>query len=275
MKKPLMRNEKGLTLIELIVAMAIMTLLSLMVTEVTVVTMRSMINSTDIGVANGNAKEIMNQMTNDLRQAGQAMTTPTRPIFSTLSSSAETRLCITLYGVNLDGMVPGGTDDQDDVVCYYYTPPSGSDPSATNYVPGYIDRAQGSGGGAPPAALRARMSSPLTDIVSMSVDYCRPSGTVPGTYTCSSTVDTSNSLLTNASCVFQIRITMQVRRTARTAADASLIGELAPVTLKTTVEPRNVVFAALHQDSDRDGTYIDCCDPDQATLATWCPPPQE
>ena len=270
LKRSQFRNEKGFTLVELMVALVIMTILTAIVSEITIVTVRTMVESTDLGIATTNAKSVLRQMTDDIRSAGVPMNGAPYAI-STSSNSKQ--ICITAYGVNLDALV-NGTDIDTDIICYKHIPPNGDDPSKPSYQPGYIMMAHGSGGGDPSwGVLGQRVTSHRTDIVDMTFEYCRPKAGNPGSYECDSTGNSgATSLTTNDKCVFQIRISMSVARSPNTVKT----GPPPTTQLKATVAPRNIIFTAIHQDANSDD-LIDCCDHTVTGKSdvTWCPPAQK
>ena len=270
MKKAL-KSQSGMTLIELLIVCAIMVVVFTAILNITMHTVRIMVLSAQENIAETGAKAILSRISEDVRMAGPT-TGGGGGAGAFWDASGIDRIYITKYGKNLDAFsVPNNGDLFSDVSCYEYFPSSGVRGSA-GYVPGRIYAGSDNGDSLCAGAAMTQISEVSLDIENFEIQYCRPAAGVPGTYSCSSTLDQPGNMTNNSDCVWQVRISIRAQRIAKYGAGET--ASPAQVVMSTTVKPRNLYFASLTKNENKN-CFIDCCDGAYAGAdVDWCPPPK-
>jgi prepilin-type N-terminal cleavage/methylation domain-containing protein len=273
MKKHL-KDQRGLSLIELLIAVAIMVVVAVAVTNIMMHTIRIALLNSQETISESGAQNIVRRIAEDVRAA----TSFAGGLGASSNAGPPVTIIMRLYGHNLDSYAtasPIKDDPNYDISCYSFTAPSPPGGRGTaGYIPGYIKAGMDNGDPTDGTCIGSmtQLSGASTDVVDFQVRYCRPSNGVPGTYTCSSNV-VAGSMTTDSTCVWMVKIFIKTQRLAKLYySDAHPI-----TTYSTASRPRNTYLAALSKKQDDDGDqYPDCCDADKTGAAnvTWCPPPK-
>lgn len=271
MKKAL-KSQSGMSLMELLIVCAIMVVVYTAVLQLTMHTVRIMVFSAQENISEMGAKAILTRISEDVRMAGPT-TGGGGGAGAFWDASGVDRIYITKYGRNLDAFsVPNNGDLYSDVACYEYFPPSGVR-GAAGYIPGRIRAGTDSGDSTCAGAAMTQISETSLDIKSFEIQYCRPSDGVPGTYNCSATLDQPGNMNNNSDCVWQVRVSILAQRLTKWG-----VGETASpaqVVQSTTIKPRNLYFASLTKNENKND-FADCCDAAYVgTDIAWCPPPRK
>ena len=264
MKK--IHNQSGMTLVELMFTIAIMGVVFSAVAGIMTRTARVIINQSRENMAETSGKLILMRIAEDVRMAYDTNVSGGAGAF--WDASDQHNIFITKRENKDQYSVPNNGDNFDDVSCYQFIPPTGvyGDPG---YIPGYILAGSDSGDSLCVNSDMSIISDSNIDILDLSVDYCRPSNGLPGTYSCATNVSEPGTMATSSACVWLVKLHITTRRlpTLKYAESTPL------ASYTTAVKPRNLYLSALATDSDKNDV-VDCCDAVHVgTDVTWCPPP--
>jgi prepilin-type N-terminal cleavage/methylation domain-containing protein len=283
-KNSALSNQRGFSLPELLVVMALMAVVAVAIAEVTMRTVSAMLMATSQNMAQSSVEQIVTKIAEDVRSAGRTDKKAIR------SGSNGTSLIFTRFGQNLDAFAPGNSDMNFDEACYQFIQPNGTDPFSTAYRSGYISGGVGSGGQSPACPNMYRLTDQFSDVRDLKFQYCRPTGSA-GSYNCS-TVAIANEpglddyndgtpaggdLVNTAACVWMVKISVKYSRKYNKNGPQinPTYYQNAVSTYETSVTPRNIEKMAnfMNNKENGDSDIQDCCDPFFAYSADWCKPP--
>jgi prepilin-type N-terminal cleavage/methylation domain-containing protein len=265
-----MKNQKGFTLTELLVVMAIMTFIALAIVEVMIKTASAMIMQTSVNIAQSSVEQVISRMAEDIRQAGS------NDLEHIKTGSNPTKIIFTRFGQNLDAYVGEKKDMNYDIACYDFIAPSGTDPFNDGYRGGYIEGGSGSGDTSSCANIYP-LTDTYSDVRDMVISYYHPSGS-NGELTGFDQIDNTSipdeDYRGTAACVFMVKIWVKYSRKYNKTGNAmnSTYYENSAKEYSTAVAPRNIITMSAGIDNDKD--YIqDCCDSNAGGYdADWCKP---
>lgn len=241
--KKIQDTDGVFSIADMVIAAIITTIMTIAVAATMIGTARAYVAVADQSLSQGNAKWVLDRMKEEILQA-----------FPILPASDDEEIMFTKHGVNLDSNDPA--DAGTDTVCYDFVAPSPPPTGDANcpsfeqdYEPGSIWRGVGSGGGAncaKPGDYR-RVTDNMTDIRSLRIEYCVPTGTIVGEYDCTAAPENP--------CVWQVVISMTVAR--RFHPPGSALFNVDPLEsayqMKTIARPRNIYLSCFSIDTDYNG----------------------
>lgn len=263
-------NQKGMTLIELMIACVILIVLSTAIVDVMMRTAHLVLQQSRQEMAETSGKAILARIAEDVRMATYTKISLSAGAF--WDSSDISNIYITKAENKDQYAVPSNGDNNNDVSCYEWLPPAGiyGETEGTDaYIPGRIMAGTDSGDSLCDNQYKSILSDTTIDVLDFRIDYCRPANGVAGTYSCTNNVSEPGTMSTNSQCVWLVKLNISTRRlpTINTA-------EKHPIAQYTTaVKPRNLYLMGLATDDDKNAK-VDCCDAGfVGTDVTWCPPP--
>lgn len=258
-------NQRGFSLIEVMVVMVIAIILFTAVSEVTYHATRLVLLNAQENVAESGARNVIMRMGEDIVSAAEPQTGggSSGPFWS---QSDDTQIYITKHGKDLDA------DGRDDIACYKWTAPAGTWGSAA-YKPGYVKGGVDNGDSICASTDMAQVTDPVTDVQLLEFNYCRPTpgGVAPGTFSCTSLLDEPGTdYVSDSQCVWQVRIRIKATRIFNQLKDGQGPKDYA---MTTSIKPRNIYMQAVNKDVNKN-EIIDCCDATYTGAGTsWCPKP--
>lgn len=275
-------NQKGFTLTELMVAIAILTIITVAVARVMVTAIGAVMVGTRQSIAQSSVEQVINLIAEDIRQAGSDDQKHIR------TGSNGTSVIFTRYQQNLDGYSNNG-DMNFDHACYSFVGPTSSNAYSDSYRPGYIRGGSGSGDPDNPGCPNVYpLTDTYADVRDFRIEFCRPGEDSVGDYDCTMTpIDNSGiivqepnlpDLTDSAACVWLVKISATYSRRYITKGDTVDPSYYSDATFEsqTAVMLRNPYIMSTFKDQDKDG-FVDCCDKDfrrdLGNDITWCPPP--
>lgn len=280
-------NEKGFTLTEVLITGLITVVMTLAVAEITIATVKAMMLGGRQVYSQASAEFALNQIASDLRNAGS------NDLEHILTGSGKTSVMIRMFNRDLDEFDPSETGNTDDIMCYRFRAPNGSNQFDPNYIPGNLVGGSMSGSDSETSCLNwFPLTDQYTDVRSFAIEYCRPAaGSSPtdyGSYDCTTAninngnllsylQDTPNvDLSSSAACVWMVKLSVTYSR-MHLKYGATINSEVYNNyvnTYQTAVMLRNPYIMSILKDNDNDGR-VDCCDPDYGMDDTaWCPDAQ-
>ena len=265
----IIKTQRGFSLVELMIVVGIMVIISTAVLRITMHTAFVMVTNAQQTIAETGGRNILARMAEDIRMAGQR-TGGAGGAGPFWDASGGDQIYITKYGRNLDAFsVPNNGDMLDDVACYRYQAPSGVR-GDDGYIPGRI--LAGTDNGDSMCVNMVQLSDVSVDVIGFEIKYCRPATGVAGSFNCTTILDQPGTMTTNSTCVWLVKLSISTRRLAKYGHGETATPAI--VNYNTTVKPRNLYFAALRTDVEKND-LVDCCDALHVGAdVSWCPPPK-